>query len=161
MAELGEPWRDDDAEYEVLTTLLVPAAQAGFARATQDWNALDTKALGVLALDAAVIAGLVAVHNVIHSLWWLPAAGCAAAGALFVASIWPRTVDLGPDLIDFHDEMRESPRRDVARSLFTHFLLATETVDETVGEKTLIFWVALGVLSVSLVGCLPIVLLRP
>jgi hypothetical protein len=44
------PWNDEQDEYEVLTALILPAAQAEFERSQQDWDALDTKAFGLLAL---------------------------------------------------------------------------------------------------------------
>lgn len=83
-ARLGEHWDDAEGEYQVLSGLLVPAAQARFDRAVSDWDALDTKAMGFLALDAALIAGLVATHESIHELWWLPALGGTVAAAFFI-----------------------------------------------------------------------------
>ena len=106
LGQLADPWPDPDAEYRVLTDLLVPAVQGRAERTLQDWDALDTKAMGLITVAAASIAGLAAVHDTINRLWWLPTAGFFVAGGMLVASIWPRTVDLGPDLVDLHDEMR-------------------------------------------------------
>jgi hypothetical protein len=126
MSELTERWTDADSEYEVLVNLLIPAAQARLDRTHDDWDAMSSQAHGFLALDAAVIAGLVAAHDLIHRLWWLPTAGLIGAGVLFIASVWPREVALGPDLIDFHDEMREDSTLDaLAGCLSALFLRKT------------------------------------
>lgn len=157
--ELRAPWNDQEAEYQVLTDLLVPAAQGRFDRAHQDWDALDTKALGMIAVDAAAIAGLAAVHDAINRLWWLPTLAFVAAGLLMVASIWPRVVTLGPDLADLHDQLREQSPLDAARLMFNETSAATSDADGTLERKVFLFWLGLAVLSVSLVASFPIILL--
>jgi hypothetical protein len=159
--DLGEPWSSPEDEYEVLTTLVVPAAQANFDRALQDWSALDTKALGVLALVAAIIAGLVGFHDGLNDLWWIPTLGFLLTGILLIASIWPRTADLGPDLIDFHDEMRESTPLEAARAMTSHLYIAAANANDSMIAKGALFWLSLGSLLMSTVGCLPVILLRP
>jgi len=158
---IGEPWDDPDDEYQVLVDLLVPSAQAGYERALSDWNALDTKILGLLALDAALIAGLAAAHDSIHRAWWLPAVIAAMAAGFFIASLWPRTVDLGANPIDFHKEMREGSPLDAARAMVEHLFSSAERVDERIAEKGNLYWVGLALFSVALVASLPMVVFRP
>jgi hypothetical protein len=146
-ANLSGQWDDGEAEYQVLSNLLLPAAQGRFDRALQDWDALDTKAMGMVALDGAVIAGLVAVHDTINRLWWIAAVGCVAAAVAMVGSIWPRTVDLGPDLADLPDEMREQPPRDAARSMFNAISSATDGADAILEDKVSLFWIGLGLFA--------------
>jgi hypothetical protein len=159
--ELGPPWDDPDAEYEVVTDLLMPAAQARVERAMQDWDVLDTKALGVLAIDAAAIAGLVAVHESIHSLWWIAVLGFLTAGAIFIGSIWPREVEVGVDLVDFHNEMREANPLHAAREFFTDLSSSADDAEKQMRGKVGLFLFGLAVFAASLVICLPIVLFRP
>jgi hypothetical protein len=88
------PWRSEEDEYAVLADLLVPAAQQNFHQGLADWDALDTKALGVVGLDAAAIAVLVAAHEAINRFWWIPTIGLFVAGSLLIACVWPRRADL-------------------------------------------------------------------
>lgn len=90
--------------------LVLPAAQSQYDHALHRWSALDAKAFGLLALVAAIIGGLATFRGGIHHLWWAPAVGCAVAGVFFVRTVWRRSLILGPDLIDFHDEMRAHGR---------------------------------------------------
>src|SRR5712691_4429695 len=122
--EIAPRWDDGDDEYAVLADLVVPAAQERFYSGVRDWDALDTKAVGFLAIDAAAIGVLVAVHRVVNDLWWAPAAVCGIAGGLLVASIWPRNFVLGPDLFDLHDGMRDASPLEAAREMVNDVVIA-------------------------------------
>lgn len=154
-------WDDSEAEYQVLIELVVPLAQADYERAVHDWSALDAKAFGFLAVGAAVIAGLATTHEGLNSRWWLPAIGCAVSGGFLIAATWLRELDLGPDPIDFHDEVRYAGAVGAAREMVEALTTATENVDEGYGVKRSYFSVGLVLLIVSLLGCLPIVVFRP
>jgi len=158
--ELGEPWDDERAEYQVLTDFLVPAQQRRFDRALQDWEAIDTKAFGMLAVVGAVVAGLVAVHKTINPLWWAPAIAALVAAGMMVAA-WPRTLDLGADLVDLHHEMRDQDPLETARTLFNATLEAEGDADAILALKSALFRWSLVVLSLSLLACIPVVLFRP
>jgi hypothetical protein len=159
--EIADPWEDPDDEYAVLVDLTVPEAQQRFYSGSSDWSALDTKALGILAVAAAAIAILVTVHEDVNRFWWIPAVILTVAGGFLIAAIWPRDFYFGPDLLDFHDEMRDLSPLDAARELLYELVDATRKNDENLTSKTILFWWGLGVLSVGLVACLPITLLRP
>jgi hypothetical protein len=161
VAGLTEPWKDPDAEYEVLVDLVVPAAQANYDHSRNKWSSLDAKTFGFLAIVAAVIGGLAAAHDGIHPAWWAPATGCAVAAVFFIRSISPRDLDLGPDVIDFHDEMRGKGSLEAARAMVESLTDATENVEDGYSEKGWNFSVGLALLSISLIGCLPVVLFRP
>jgi hypothetical protein len=132
-----------------------------FYSGSADWAALDTKALGVLAVDAGAIALLITVHQDINRLWWLPSVVLAAAGVLLIAAIWPREFVFGPDLLEFHDEMRRGSPLEAAREMLDEFVAASRQNDDRLNMKTTLFWWSLGILIVGLLGCLPIALLRP
>ena len=161
MGEITEPWDDADAEREVLVNLIVPAAQAQYEHALQRWSALDAKAFGPIGLVVAVIGGLAAVHNAVNSAWWMPAVGCVIAGCFFVRTIWQREFIFGPDLLDFHDEMRTQPPLGAARLMLVSLSDATDSVELGYDDKAWNFEVGLAILSISLIGCLPILLFRP
>ena len=48
LEEIAEPWPAPEEEYRALADLIVAAAQQRLVVGLQDWDAIDTKALGVL-----------------------------------------------------------------------------------------------------------------
>ncbi len=66
--KIAEPWDDAEDEYVVLRDLAVPEARERFYSVMYDWTALDTKALGILAVDAAAIGVLATVHDTVNHL---------------------------------------------------------------------------------------------
>ena len=158
--ELGQPWDDPDAEYAVLTELLVPAAHGRYDQAMQAWNAAETKALGFLAIAAAIVAGLASVHDSLGNLWWLPASGCAVAGALFVGSLWPRIFPKGPDLLELHDAMRAASLLESARTMFGFVMRAAVSAEQIVSSKTRTYYLGLLLLSLSAAGSIPVIVRR-
>lgn len=159
--EIAEPWDDPGDEYIVLADLVVPAAQDSFNGGSADWSALDTKALGILAVVAGAIAVLITVHQDINRLWWTPAILLAIAGILLIAAIWPRDFYFGPDFLDFHYELRNLSPLDAARDLLVELVDATRENDNRLNGKTTLFWCGLGLLLVALLACLPVALVRP
>jgi hypothetical protein len=160
MPELTEPWGKPDDEREVLVQLVVPSAQAQYDQALHRWTSLDAKAFGLLGLVAAVIAGLATFRDEVQHLWWAPAVGFAVAGVFFIRTIWQRPLIFGPDLIDFHDEMRSNDVLVAARAMVESLTDATDSVEEGYREKGRNFEVGLAILVVSVVGSLPVLLFR-
>lgn len=161
MPLLTEPWDDPDAEREVLVDLLVPAAQAQHDQALNRWSALDAKAFNLLALVTAIIAGLATFHEEIHHLWWAGALGFAAAGGFFVRTVWPRPIIFGPDLTDFHDEMRAHEPFIAARTMVESLTDAADSLDEGYADKGWNFQAGLLILVLSLLGSVPVLWFRP
>jgi hypothetical protein len=161
LTEIAERWEDGEDEYYVLRDLVLPEARERFYSVMHDWAALDTKALGVFAVDAAALGVLIAVHHDVNHLWEVPGVLFAVAGGLIIAVIWVRGIALGPDLLDFHNKMRDDAPLGAARQMLSDVVGATEENDETLNGKTTLFWWALALLALALVTCLPIALLRP
>ena len=126
----------------------------------QDWDAIDTKALGVLAAAVAALAALAAFHAGINHLWWLPALGLFASSVLFAFVIRPYASTSVPDLLDLHDQMRDEGRLETARELLDDLTFAADTNDGPLAVKVQMFGYGLVVLAVSLVACLPVLLFR-
>jgi hypothetical protein len=80
--------------------LAIRQAQARLEMQFRNTDALDVKALGVLAADAAAIGVLVATHSSLNRFWWIPCAGLAVAGLLLLISVRPRELDQGPDIFE-------------------------------------------------------------
>jgi hypothetical protein len=157
VAKLTEPWDDPEAEHRALVEFVLPLARAGYDLAIHRWTSLDAKAFGFLAVVAAVIGGLAAVHDAIHPAWWGPAAGSAVAGFFFIRALWLRDISLGPDVIDVHDETRVMSPTNAARAVVESLLAATQNVEDGYDDKSWNFNVGLAIMSVSFLGALPVV----
>ncbi len=146
MSELGQEW---------------PQLQQRFERTMSDWDALDSKALGLIGVAAAIIGGLAAVHVAISRLWWLPCVVCAIAAVLFAAAMWPRDVDLGPNLVEAHDEMHARPAPASARLMFDGVTSASDANDRTYNRKAIWYQFGIAVLAAAVIGAIPVVVFRP
>src|SRR2546430_4945194 len=112
----SEPATHESDEQAILE-MLVPRAQARIDGQLRDGDALDAKALGVLGVDTAAVALLVAVRDSLNALWWIPTGGLALTGILLLAAIWPRPFDLGPDTRGFYEEMGATTRLAASRQM--------------------------------------------
>jgi hypothetical protein len=155
-ARVAAQQRKDDEL--ALLTMLVGRAQARLDGQLLDSDALDTKALGVLAVDAAAIALMVAVRADLAQLWWVPTATLGVAGVLLLATIWPRKFDVGPDTRTFYEEMTGNTRIDAASQMLSELLAAIDRNDKQIPAKNQLFKIAFTVLLVGLLGCLVVAL---
>jgi hypothetical protein len=155
----AQGWDNENDELFALTELLLPAAQSRLDGTFRDSDALDTKALGTLALDAAAIAVLVTVHDAVNRLWWIPTISLAAGGGLLIAAMWPRRFDFGPELRQFYESMSGSTRLEASRQMLAEVLKAVEANIKP--GKSVLYWIGLALFVVSLLGCIPIALVRP
>jgi hypothetical protein len=146
-----------------LSALEVFAASAPsqFERGLNEWDSQDTRALGFLAFDAALAAGLVATYESLHSGWWAAAAGFAVSGAFLIWALWNRPVEYGPNLIDFHDEMRHFSGVDAARAMLEELTEVADINAENLRTKANAYSIGFGLLVVSLIGSVPVVAFRP
>jgi hypothetical protein len=161
LTEIAERWENAHDEYAVLAGMIVPAAQQRYVTGLQDWDAVDTKAVGVLAAASAALAGLAAFHRGINHLWWIPALGLFGARVLFALVIRPYDAAPATDLLDLHDQMRDEGRLETARELLDDLTFAADSNDRPLGLKVQLFGYGFVVLAASLIGCLPILLFRP
>lgn len=161
LEEIAEPWAEPDEEYAALADVIVPAAQQRLAQTFQDWDAIDTKALGVLAAGVAALAALAAFHHTINRFWWIPAIGFLVACGLFAAVVWPVTAEQPPDLLDLHDKMRAEGALGAARELLNDLTKAADVNDQPLNRKMRLFGWGLIALALGVVASFPIVFLRP
>lgn len=111
------------------------------------------------AVSAAAVAVLVGVHQSLHELWWLALVGLVASGIFFLIAIWPRRFDLGPDIRDFYADTAGSSPLEASRQMLTELLVSIEANE--MPEKTDAFRRGFALLVVSLIGCAPVIFLRP
>jgi len=155
----GESAAHQSDEQAVLD-MLVPRAQARIDGQLRDGDALDTKALGVLGVDTAPVALLVAVRDSLNALWWIPTGGLGVTGILLLAAIWPRTFDLGPDPRKFYEEMGGGTRLAATRQMLSELLAAADENDRQLPAKSRLFKIGFALLVVALLGSLTVALVR-
>jgi len=147
-----------DGDEQAILDMLVPRAQARIDGQLLDSDALDTKALGVLGVDAAAVALMVAVRSDLASLWWIPAAALGLAGILLLAAVWPRTFDLGPDTRQFYETMGAGTRLDASRQMLAELLAAIDANEKRLPEKKRLFKTGFRLLVVAILGSLAVAL---
>ncbi len=146
------------SDEQAILDMLIPRAQSRIDAQLRDSDSLDSKALGVLGVTAAAIALMVAVRTAVHDVWWLPTAGLGVAGVLLLASVWPRTFDLGPDPRRFYEAMATSTRLVASRQMLSELLAAVEANDRHLPGKNRLFKAGFGVLVGSLLVALGVAL---
>jgi hypothetical protein len=143
---------------QAVLELLLPRAQLRIEGQLQDSGSLDAKALGVLGVDAAAIALLVAARNELSSWWTVPGFALGIAGVLLLASVWPRTLDAGPDPRDFYEKMGSSTRLDATRQMLAELLAAGDANDLLLPPKRRLFKAGFALLVAALLGALIVAL---
>lgn len=148
------------AEYDeqAVLAMLLPRAQARIDGQLRGSDALDTKAFGLLGLDAAAIALMVAVRDDVHT-WWVPTAALGLAGALLLSAVWPRALDLGPDTRRLYETMGASSPLVVARQMLAELLAAGDENNRRLSRKSRLFRAGFALLIAALIGALAVSLL--
>lgn len=85
--------------------MLISQAQVQLAATLSDAADQDTKALGLLALEAAGVALLVGVHLLLNRFWPALLAGSLVSTILFAATLSTGPLELGPSLDDFYEDV--------------------------------------------------------
>jgi hypothetical protein len=136
---------------DAILALVIERAQNRLDGQARDNDAADSKALGVLGASAAAIALLVAAHDTLHPLWWIPMITLCGAVALLLVPVWPRSFDVGPDWREFYETYGEGEFSAVGRQLLSELLAAIE-FNERQTDKSTFLRAGLAVLLVGLVG---------
>src|SRR3989442_13453404 len=149
-----------EADEQAILDMLVPRAQARIDGQLRDGDALDSKTLGVLGLDTAAVALLVAVRDSLNALWWIPAGVLGVTGILLLAAIWPRTFDLGPDPREFYEVMGTSRRVAATRQMLSEPLKAVDEHGRQLPGKNRLLKFGFALLVVALMGSLTVAFVR-
>jgi hypothetical protein len=132
--------------------LIVDRAQARLDGQLRDSDALDVKALGLLAVDAAALGVLIAVHEALGRLWAVPAAAFVVAGLLFLAAVWRWEADSGPDWRQFFEAYGRKSAADIARQMLSDLLATIEWNDAHSRPKSWLYDAGFVATTVGLIG---------
>ena len=103
-------------------------------------DALDAKVFGLLAVDGAAIAVLVATHSSLNPLWWLPCVGLAVAAVLLLLDVRPREYDQGPNIRAFFAEYGGQEYQVAALQMLGELLAAIERNEGRRSRKVTAKW---------------------
>jgi hypothetical protein len=149
---------DQNGDEQAVLDLLLPRAQAHIELQLGDSASLDSKALGVLGIDAAAIALMVAARDEFSGWWALPAFALGVAGVLLLAAVWPQELDAGPDPRSFYEAMARTTRLEASRKMLAELLAAADANRGRVQGKRRLFKVGFAVLVAALLGALAVTL---
>jgi hypothetical protein len=125
--------------------MLVSQTRTRLEAQLQDTDEIATKALGVAAVDVAALALVVAVRDDLSRVWWVPVLCYGAAGILFLAAVWPREFDAGPDPVTFYDRFGGGTRLDASRAMLSETVSATDKNAPLLAFKNQLFKLGFGV----------------
>jgi hypothetical protein len=144
----------NEQDQQAILSMLIARAESRIDGQIQGNDSLDTKAMGILGLDAAVIALMVAVHDSVGRFWWIPTAGLGVAAVLLLYVVWLRKYDIGPDVRDFYDRQGGGTALAAKRQMLSELLAAIDSNDARLPRKSSAFKLGFAVFLVSLLGCL-------
>jgi len=122
---------------------LVGEAQAQRALVAADSDMHDVKALGMLAVDGAVILGLTAARSSLPPLWWVAVIAVGVPVPFFLFTIADRRFHLGPRLADFYAKPRRAESLQAGVQLLAHLIDDMAANRRVMAVKTTAFTVGL------------------
>jgi hypothetical protein len=133
--------------------LVIQRAQARLDGQPRDNDALDVKALGVVAVDAAIFALLAIVHHdALNAYWGIPAGAIVLGGLLLIASVFRQSVDAGPNWRNFYEQFGGLAPEPFALQMLSDLLAAIEWNEEHGSWKDRLYEVGFRVSVVGLIG---------
>jgi hypothetical protein len=130
---------------------------------------LDTKALGVVGLDVAALAAILAGNKDVFQgrAWWVPAAVILMSGVLAIVAISTRRWDYGPEVGAFYRKVTAGEVNNISAAKANTDLIS-ELIDEKEGSlangktnlkwKARFFMAAMGLTVIA--GLLSAIILR-
>jgi hypothetical protein len=140
--------------------LSVTQAQVRLENQFRNVDALDVKALGVLAADVAALGVVIATHDTLNRLWWLPAVGLAVAGVLLLVCVWPRALDEGPSLREFFVAFGGGSYHAASIQMLGELLAAIEENERRTPFKGHVFKLGFELLVLALAATFVVALVR-
>jgi hypothetical protein len=133
--------------------LVIQRAQARLEGQSRDNDALDVKALGVIAVDAAIFALLAVVHHdALNAYWAIPAGAIILGGLLLVASVFRQAVDAGPNWRTFFEQFGGLGPEPLALQMLSDLLTAIEWNEEHGHWKDLLYEAGFRISVIGLIG---------
>lgn len=128
--------------------MLIDQARAELTATLSEAGNHETKALGLLALNAGGVALLLSVHAVLNRFWPALLAGVGFSAACFAAALWSRAFRLGPSLDEFYADVVDRSPLDAAVAMLDALTAATQT-NQVLNAVKKLCWV-MGAAAIAL-----------
>ena len=116
-------------------------------------DAVDLKALGVLAADAAAVGVLVASHPSLNPFWWVPMAVLAAAGLVLLVVVYPVELETGPRWTEWYATFGGGAFGDVGRQMLVDLTDVLDKNKRIMRRNGIVFKVGFAMMLAGLIGC--------
>ena len=148
---------DDD-----LLSATLEVSQTQLLAQIADETSLDSRTMGILAFNGALLAAAVAARNLLGTWWWTPLLALSLPTLMCLRSALAKETDLGPLAITFYANYGGQPARAAREQLLADLGGAFEENARRVKSKTRRLRWTLGMLVAGLVvAALMISLDRP
>jgi hypothetical protein len=151
------------ADQTAIVDMMIARAQGRIDTQLQDAETLSTRALGVLAVDAAAVALMVSVHTDVSRYWPVPTIALGLAGAGLLWAVLPTKLDTGPDTRAFFEIFGGGFELETKQQLLADLLAAVDRndADGRSRRRGRAFKLAFALLVLSLLGSLAVALTGP
>jgi hypothetical protein len=151
----------EDLGDDLLSTTL-EVSQTQLLAQIADETSLDSRTMGILAFNGALLAANVAARNLLGTWWWTPLLALSLPTLMCLRSVLAKETDLGPLAITFYANYGGQPSRAARTQLLADLGSAFEENAQRVKSKTKRLRWTLGMLVAGLVvAALMISLDRP
>jgi hypothetical protein len=122
------------ADEQAIIDMLVEQATAQIAGQRQDADALDAKALGLLAVTAIAVAAMLSAANSLN-YWWVPCIFFGLGGVILGSVAWPRKFNAGPELVPLFERIGSGSRSAGSKLLLAQLLKSIQENETAPREK--------------------------
>jgi hypothetical protein len=147
---LGDTKAGDDLDDDLLNATL-EVAQTQLLAQIADETCLDSRTMGILAFNGALLAADVAARNLLGIWWWTPLVALSLPTLMCLRSVLAKETDLGPLAITFYANYGGQPSLAAREQLLADLGGAFEENAQRVKSKTRRLRWTLGILVAGLV----------
>lgn len=141
---------DESSDDELLDAALV-LAQTQLLAQIADETSLDSRTMGILAFNGALLAADVAARGLLGTWWWMPLLALSLPTLMCLRSVLAKETDLGPLAITFYASYGGQPSLAAREQLLADLGGAFEENASRVKSKTKRLRWTLGILVVGLI----------
>ncbi|HEY3921995.1 MAG TPA: hypothetical protein VGL76_07755 [Gaiellaceae bacterium] len=149
------------SDAEDLIRLVVDRVQGQINAQLAADDAVDLKALGVLAADAAAVGVLVASRPSLNPFWWAPMVVLALAGLVLLFVVYPVELETGPRWTQWYATFGGSAFADAGRQMLVDLTDVLEKNKRVTRRNGIVFKAGFVTMLVGLIGCVIVGLDRP
>ena len=141
------------SDADAIVRMVVDRAQSQLDAQLLADDAVDLKALGVLAADATAVGVLVAAHSTLNPSWWVPMVVLSIAALVLLVVVYPIELDDGPRWAEWYETFGGGTVYDVGRQMIADLTAAIDGNSQQMTRNGRVFKVGFVLRILGLVGC--------